>query len=93
LLNTHPQHADEIANQGIDLLKQRYTFNNMTRIKFPAFTLFRTRMLLISCLHGFYVNGIQLQAYDPPLNFFLNVPFVLAHIKDPIAPGNLVLCH
>jgi hypothetical protein len=67
LLNTNPQHADEIANQGIDLLKQRYTFNNMTRIKFPAFTLFRTRMLLISWLHGFYVNGIQLQAYDPPL--------------------------
>ena len=67
LFNTNPQHADEIANQGIDLLKQRYTFNNMTRIKFPAFTLFRTRMLLISWLHGFYVNGIQLQAYDPPL--------------------------
>lgn len=26
LLNTNPQHGDEIANQGIDILKQRYTF-------------------------------------------------------------------
>jgi len=76
LSNTNPQHADEIAIQGINLLKQRYTFNNMTPIEFPAFTLFRARMLLVSWLHAFSVNGIQSQACDPPLNSHFSTTLV-----------------
>jgi hypothetical protein len=68
LLNTSLQHADEVAVRGINLLKQRYASNNMTHIKFPAFTFFPTQMLIVSWLHGFSVNGIQSQGCDPPRN-------------------------